>query len=257
MQYAVVQYTLPLEPLLTILSLFFSLSRQSCWVVTDRTWWQEVITGLWRCGKRATSNSFTSIQAVTQASVPWTSHMTRGKTDRVLLWQTEEDADSVTICNGSKAVQGCVCLRTTDAGETGSSPWGRAEYTEWSVMGQSFYPVLSWCPSATEMCNDWCKKKSILYPICIVKSTDVTFCVLCPQDPDHWHGVRQHRGVQHRLQPLALRTPEQVLRWTAWGRGRWGEESETRGRGGDAFCRVSATQGNYRYRAEGKASTGP
>jgi len=33
------------------------------------------------------------------------------------------------------------------------------------------------------------------------------------------------------------------------------EERRTRGRGGDAFCCVSATRGNYRYREEGKTST--
>lgn len=51
----------------------------------DRTWWREATTGSWRCGRRVTSNSFTSTQAVTQASVPWTSHTTRGKA----LWQAE------------------------------------------------------------------------------------------------------------------------------------------------------------------------
>lgn len=40
---------------------------------------------------------------------------------------------------------------------------------------------------------------------------------LLPQNADHWHGVRKHRCVQHRLQPLALRAPEPVLRWTTGG----------------------------------------
>lgn len=37
---------------------------------------------LLRCGRRVTSNSFTSIRAVMPESVPWTYHTTRGKTGR-------------------------------------------------------------------------------------------------------------------------------------------------------------------------------
>ena len=36
--------------------------------------------------------------------------------------------------------------------------------------------------------------------------------VSCFQDFDHGHGVRQHRGVQHRFQSLALRASEPLLR---------------------------------------------
>lgn len=71
------------DVLIEPLSLWFPVSRLSCWVVMDRTWWQEVTTGLWKCGRPATSNNFTSIQAVTQASGPWTSHTTRGKCSTV------------------------------------------------------------------------------------------------------------------------------------------------------------------------------
>ncbi|KAI4890067.1 hypothetical protein NFI96_001294 [Prochilodus magdalenae] len=41
---------------------------------------------------------------------------------------------------------------------------------------------------------------------------------------DHWNGVGEHRGVQHRFQPLALRAPEQILREDA-------ERGESEGRG--------------------------
>lgn len=53
--------------------------RLCCWAVMDRIWWLEEITELWRCGRPAISSSSTSIQAVTQASGPWTCHMTRGE----------------------------------------------------------------------------------------------------------------------------------------------------------------------------------
>lgn len=137
----------------------------------DRTWWREATTGSWRCGRRATSNSFTSTQAVTQASVPWTSHTTRGKA----LWQA------------------------------------------------------AWAEPRAAL-----NTRTVLF---------MTSRMLFPQDSDHRHGLRQHCGIQHRLQPLALRTPEQVLRWTARGRGGRGGERRKRGRGGDALCCVSATPG--------------
>lgn len=78
------KYCYPAHLSLTSLRLFFFFLspsfpfRRSCWAATDRTWWQEVTTGWWRCGRRVTSNSFTSTQAVTPASVPWTSRTTRG-----------------------------------------------------------------------------------------------------------------------------------------------------------------------------------
>lgn len=54
-------------------------------------------------------------------------------------------------------------------------------------------------------------------PICHLRGNREYFChsehpVFLLQDSDHRHGVRQHRGFQHRLQPVALRAPEQVLR---------------------------------------------
>lgn len=79
------------------------------------------------------------------------------------------------------------------------------------------------------------------------------YCVLCPQDFDHWHGVWQHCGIQHRLQPLALRTPEQVLRTVDSARKR------TMERGEEVMHSAVYLQhrGNYRFRDEGKTSTGP
>lgn len=53
-------------------------------------------------------------------------------------------------------------------------------------------------------------------PICHLRVTENISAIpnirFSPQDSDHRHGVRQHRGFQHRLQPVALRAPEQVLR---------------------------------------------
>lgn len=140
-QYTVARHTEALEPLWKLSVSSFSLSRRSCWAATDRTWWQEVITELWKCGRRATSNSFTSIQAVTQGSVPWISHMTRGKTDRVPLWQTEEDADRVTFFS----------LKDYCCGGNWVTSKGAAEITEWSVMGLSYTSDEAQGPG-----NDWC-----------------------------------------------------------------------------------------------------
>lgn len=69
---------------------------------------------------------------------------------------------------------------------------------------------------------------------------------LLPQNADHWHGVRKHRCVQHRLQPLALRTPEPVLRWTTCGR-------KSRTERGEEVTHPAVwlwCRGNYRHQEE-------
>lgn len=53
--------------------------RQFSWAAMATTWWQVETTVWWRCGRLVTSNSSTSIQAVMQASEPWTYHMIKGQ----------------------------------------------------------------------------------------------------------------------------------------------------------------------------------
>lgn len=53
--------------------------RQFSWAAMATTWWQVETTVWWRSGRLVTSNSSTSIQAVMQASEPWTYHTIKGQ----------------------------------------------------------------------------------------------------------------------------------------------------------------------------------
>lgn len=201
MQCALVQHSGELEPSLSYLS-FCSppLPRRSCWVATDRTWWREVITGLWRCGRRATSNSFTSTQAVTQASEPWTSHMTRGKTDR--RWRASQ-------------IQGCAFLRDYWNWVTSNDQW----------WGSHFSQTSEWCPRPREIHSDWCtaalKKVSYVYSltyrcVCSALRTLITgmasgSIVAFNIDFNRWHYEHQNRywGGQHEEEEDGERREEQ------------------------------------------------
>lgn len=204
MQYIVVHYTGVLEPLLTFnLSLsLFSLSRQSCWVVMDRTWWQEVITGLWRCGRHATSNSFTSTQAVTQASVPWISHTTRGK------------ADCDRQCHHGSQTPGCVYLKE-------DSCWGT-----WVTLKENFSQTSNNVPTLENIhwLNHYDAKKLVFIctwrvwqSVCSALRTLITgmasgSIVAFNIDFNRWHYEHQNRywGGQHEEEEDRKRREKQV-----------------------------------------------
>lgn len=181
----------------------FSLSRLSCWVVMDRTWWQEVITGSWRCGRPVTSNSFTSTQAVMQASEPWTSHMTRGKVDR--------DRQ----CDNLSQTPGCL----SQVGGTLVTLKGTAE---------KFSQTPNYVPTLENIRWNVICTNTVWQSVCSALRTLITgmasgSIVAFNIDFNRWHYEHQNRywGGQHEEE----------------------EERRTRGRGGDSFCCVSATQG--------------